>query len=123
MSEQSTMPDLEELVTRLRAWTQGHDPHVRAAVNLLIWHEYWLRRRDFVRAAVIAAPREAWIRWDAARDFAEAGPRSSTSELAVLNFAIALGSDQYRFNHMGHAHAEAIVTAVREAFGLGRARA
>ena len=28
------------------------DPHVRAAVELLIWRETWLRRKDFTDSAV-----------------------------------------------------------------------
>jgi hypothetical protein len=27
------------LIAGLRAWTRGHDPHVRAAVELLIEHD------------------------------------------------------------------------------------
>jgi hypothetical protein len=46
------MSDYDDLVAGLRAWTKDHDAHVRAAVDLLIWKESWLRRASFVRACV-----------------------------------------------------------------------
>ena len=52
-----------------------HDPHVRAAVELLIEHEIWIRRADFRRACIDAARREAWIDWRKAREFVDSGSR------------------------------------------------
>ena len=49
------MSDFDALVVRLRRWTHNHDPHVRAAVELLIEHETWIRRGDFQRACGRAA--------------------------------------------------------------------
>ena len=115
------MSDFNDLVAGLRAWTKDHDPHVRAAVELLIWHGgggYWLRRADFTTAAVKRSRREAWIDWSAAREFVDAGPRASTSEMAILDLAVALGEDRYRLNIMGAAHSQAIADAVRQAVGL-----
>jgi hypothetical protein len=117
------MPDATEaLILGLRAWTKDHDPHVRAAVELLIWHGgggYWLRRADFTTAAVKRRGREAWIDWEAAREFVDAGAVASTSEMAILDLAVALGENRYRLSIMGHAHSRAIANAVTAAVGLG----
>ena len=43
------MTDFDTLVRLLRRWTHNHDPHIRAAVELLIEHETWIRRADFQR--------------------------------------------------------------------------
>ena len=40
------------IIAGLRTWTREHDPHVRAAVELLIEHDSWLRRADFTPACV-----------------------------------------------------------------------
>lgn len=116
------MPDTTDaLVKGLRAWTREHDAHVRAAVELLIWHGgggFWLRRQDFVKAAVVRRRGEAWIDWDAAREFVDAGVRASSSEAAILDLAVALGENRYRLSIMGSAHSKAIADAVRQAVGL-----
>jgi hypothetical protein len=125
------MPDdTETLIAGLRAWTREHDSHVRAAVELLIWHGgsgywlrradggYWLRRADFTSAAVHRGRHEATIDWDAAREFVDQGPRASTSEMAVLDLAVALGENRYRLSIMDSANSQAIVDAVRQAVGL-----
>jgi hypothetical protein len=116
------VPDATEtLVKGLRAWTRHHDSHVRAAVELLIWHGdgFWLRRRDFTDTfgCVTRGRGEAWIDWRAARAFADAGGKASTSEMAILDLAVALGEDRYRLNIMGHAHSKAIARAVAQAVG------
>ena len=110
----------ETLIKYLRAWTRDHDPHVRAAVELLIWHGdgFWLRRHDFVTAAVVQRRGEAWIDWDAARGFVDVGTRASSSEAAILDLAVALGENRYRLSIMGAAHSRAIADAVRQAVGL-----
>jgi hypothetical protein len=111
--------DQDKLVAALRAWTKDHDANVRAAVELLIWHGYWLRRADFTSACVHRAGREFWIGWREAREFVDAGPRASTSELAILDLAVALGEDRFRLGIMGHAHRRSIASAVMAACGLG----
>ena len=82
------------IIAGLRAWTRGHDPHVRAAVELLIEHDVWLRRADFTRACVRSCNGQAWIDWQAARVFADAGAVASTSEMAILDLAVALGENR-----------------------------
>lgn len=111
---------LEALITRLRAWTRYHDPHVRAAVGLLIEHESWLRRQDFIRACVRRRGNQAWIDWDDARRFCAAGGRASTSEMAILDLAVALGENRYRLSILGQANSRLIAAAVATAVGVDR---
>ena len=116
------MPDeTEALIAGLRRWTREHDAHVRAAAELLIWHEYWLRRRDFGHAAIEYYPRDRMhvIDWRQAREFCDSQPGGSTSELAILDLAVALGENRYRLSIMGSAHSRAIADAVAAAVGLG----
>lgn len=117
------MPDnYEVLVAGLRAWTANHDPHVRAAVELLIWHEHWLLRPGFLGACVIEDTDDgtSWINWGNARGFVDHNPRGSTSELAILDLAVALGENRYRLSIMGNAHSRAIADAVAVACGFDR---
>jgi hypothetical protein len=117
------MSDFDTTVRALRSWTRNHDPHVRAAVELLIWHEHWIRRQDFQRACMhddTAIDGSAWIHWRQAREFVDSGPRGSSSELAVLDLAVALGENRYRLSIMGAAHSSAIVQAVARALGEDR---
>jgi hypothetical protein len=90
------MSDFDTLVRLLRRWTHSHDPHVRAAVELLIEHETWIRRGDFQRACVERDGREAWINWRQAREFVDSGSVAYTSEMAVLDLAVAIGESQPR---------------------------
>jgi hypothetical protein len=105
------------LAAALRTWTRHHDPHVRAAVGLLIEHDFWLRRPDFTGACLHRDRGQAWIDWQAARAFADAGPGASTSQLAILDLAVALGENRYRLSIMGAANSRAIATAVARAVG------
>lgn len=114
------MPDFNTLVGALRRWTHNHDPHVRAAVELLIEHETWIRRADFQRACVERDSHEAWINWRKAREFVDSGSVASTSEMAVLDLAVALGENRYRFSIMGPANSRMIVQAVARALGEDR---
>lgn len=111
------MSDFDTVVVRLRRWTHDHDPHVREAVELLIWHETWIRRTDFQRACIELGGREAYIDWRKAREFTDAGARASTSEMAILDLAVALGENRFRFSIMGRAHSRMIATAVARALG------
>jgi hypothetical protein len=114
------MSDFDTLARLLRRWTHNHDPHVRAAVELLIEHETWIRRAGFQRACIELGSREAWINWRKAREFVNAGSTASTSEMAVLDLAVALGEDRYRFSIMGRANSRMIAQAVARALGEDR---
>jgi hypothetical protein len=114
------MSDFDTLVRLLRRWTHNHDPHVRAAVELLIDHETWIRRADFQRAAMERNAGEAWINWRKAREFVDSGWTASASEMAVLDLAVAIGENRYRFSIMGPANSRMIATAVARALGEDR---
>lgn len=108
------------LAIGLRAWIAGHDLYVRAAVELLIRHGVWLRRDEFVEACVrTPSDGSCWIDWRAAREAFDAGElrRASSTEVALLDFAIALGEDRYRFNHMGEANTRLLLAATAHALG------
>lgn len=114
------MSDATALAAGLRAWTRDHDLHVRAAVELLIDHGFWLRRADFIRSCVRRDRAESWIDWAAARQFYDSGPGGSTSELAILDLAVALGENRYRLSVMGAVHSLWIAKAVARAVGVER---
>src|SRR5690242_11687182 len=108
------------LAAGLRVWTRGHERHVWAAVELLVAHGVWLDRPDFrARCVRRAATAEYgldwfWIDWRAARAVFDADgftPASST-ELAVLDLAIALAEDRYRLSRMDLTDGRLISAAV-----------
>jgi hypothetical protein len=114
------MNDFGTLVRLLRRWTHDHDPHVRAAVELLIEHETWIRRAGFQRACIQVDGREAWINWRQACEFVDSGSVAATSEMAVLDLAVALGENRYTFSIMGPSNSRMIAQAVARALGEDR---
>lgn len=114
-----TDADFVRLSDALRRWADG-DTINTAAVELLIWHEYWLRRPGFKKASISHYPRDriASIRWDQAREFHDSGPTASTSQMAVLDLAVAIGENRYRLSSFGHAHRRAVAQAFAAAVGL-----
>lgn len=110
------------VVAGLHRCIDGHNPHVQAAVWLLLAHEVWPRRGEFLRACVHRAPDGGWwIDFTAARTAFENGAftEASSTERAVLDLAIALGTDRFAFRAMGPGNARAIATAVAHAVGAG----
>jgi hypothetical protein len=114
------MPDFDTTAHALRRWAAQMDASDRAAVDLLAWHEYWLRRQSFTAAAVESRGVHLAIDWTAARAYFDSGPGGSTSELAILDLAVTLAEDRFRFRIMGAAHSKAIVRAVAQALGEDR---
>ena len=105
----------------LRLWVDGHNPTVRAAVELLIRHGVWLRRVDLHAAALYRDPDGSyWIDWTALRREFDAGhlDHSTVKDLAVLDLALALATDRYRLSAMGTGNARLIADAVTAALGL-----
>lgn len=105
------------LVEDLKKWAETSDPHVRAAVKLLIEHEDWIRNPRFVSAAVHFATDGAYIVWRKAREAFDDGAFNvhSTSQLAVLDLAIILGENRFKLNLMGEYHARVMAAAFVEA--------
>jgi hypothetical protein len=119
------MPDLDTIAAGLREQTVGR-PHQQAAVELLIWHESWLRRATFRQACLVQRGGVWTIDWTRARAFADhvsdgglGAPRASTSEAAILDLAVALGEDRFRLTNFGHAHRRSAAMAFWAACGLG----
>jgi hypothetical protein len=116
-------PTHAEVVRGLRAWTKEHDLHVRAAVELLVEHDVWLHRDEF-RQTCLERTSEGgwWIAWYSAREAFDAGGLrcASSTEVAVLEFAIALGTDRFRFSRMGAASTRLLMDAVASALGVTR---
>jgi hypothetical protein len=98
---------------RLRRWARTSDSHVYAAVELLISHDVWLRRADFLTTALRVHRTTAWITWTAARAAFDAGrfDAASSTERAVLDLAIALGQDRYRLSRTDTSNAAAVAVA------------
>lgn len=117
----------EDLAARLRGWARGRTPHEQAAVELLIWHETWLRRPDFKGACITqrAAGLVARIDWEDAREFVGNGffalgepvVPASSSQRRLLDFAVALGEDTFGLAHMGHVHRWHMASAFAAACG------
>jgi hypothetical protein len=114
------MSDFDTTAHALRRWAAQMDASDRAAVDLLAWHGYWLRRADFAKAAIEKRGVHLAIDWTAARAYSDSGPGGSTSEVAVLDLAVTLAEDRFRFRIMGAAHSKAIVRAVAQALGEDR---
>jgi hypothetical protein len=105
----------EDLVAGLRARTDLPEL-AAAAVGLLVWHESWLRRPDFRRACAITSP--AGIHWDAAREFYDSNPHgASTSQMIVLEVALAIVEDQHNFRHLGVVHRYRVAEVFAAALG------
>lgn len=108
----------DKLTAGLRKWTRDHDPHVRAAVELLIADGFWIGREDFVQAAVQEDGRgTAWIAWDLAGSFGRRAGASS-SQKALLALAVSIGADRYRLSRMDDRQAGLAVTALATASGM-----
>ena len=88
----------DELAPMLRAWAGGLHT-IEAAVKLLIQHDIWLRRQDFLFTLVDAVV-DGWgpegvvvpmasIDWDRVETFLDAVP-ASRSEISILRLAASL---------------------------------
>lgn len=112
------MPEItpEDRAAGLRAWAGSWDSNVRAAVELLCWHEGWLLRASFLEACVTQpGPRVLAIDWRKAQRFATRA-RASSSERAVLDAAVMLAlREESWLRFRGDAHARAVVTAIAAA--------
>lgn len=114
------MTSLNDLVDQLLTWSDGQDPHVQAAVELLIEHGRWIADRGFRDACITVDDGIAWIDWDGARTAYDAGRfgAASGSEKAVLDFAISLGEDRYRFDRLDSNNTRLALTAAARALGV-----
>jgi hypothetical protein len=107
------MTDFDATAAGLRAWAAG-SRNDEAAVELLIWHETWLRRYAFTRRAINGA---GGIDWAVARQFLKNRPDGTSSEIAVLNLAVALGEDAFGISGLGLRHQRKAAEAFAYACG------
>ncbi|MEV0196100.1 hypothetical protein [Nonomuraea sp. NPDC050691] len=91
-----TRPYLPRLIEAARAWARG-SYSTEAAVELLIQHDVWLRRSDFLRMGIEYAPAHysgtsyAVFRWDTLHSGLINGLLPCcNSEAAVLRLALSL---------------------------------
>lgn len=114
------MTSLNDLVDQLLTWADGQDPHVQAAVELLIEHGRWIADRGFRDACINVGDGIAWIDWHAARAAYDAGHfgAASGSEKAVLDFAISLGEDRYQFDRLDSNNTHLALAAAAKALGI-----
>jgi hypothetical protein len=111
------MPDFEELAAGLRRGAANRDDRERAAVELLAWHETFLRRRDFFEAAVGIRGDAYYVSWDRARRFAEHGAGVSSSQRTVLELAAWIASDPLGLSRLGYMHTYKAAEALASALG------
>lgn len=113
------MTDTAPTIAGLRAWTRDHDPHVRAAVELLIDHDdaLWLRRTDFVDRFVADSGGHTVILFDILADALVAGdaPGGAETETGVLRLAADLGTDRWRLSRMSDATVHHVRVAIATA--------
>jgi hypothetical protein len=91
-----SLPTAQSLAQKLVLRLASADRHVAAAVDMFIEHEYWLTNPQFVEHCVhLADDGGAYIQWgEALRLYNEAAfAYSSTTGAAVLDLAIALGTE------------------------------
>jgi hypothetical protein len=109
--------DFDSLTAGLRRGAAGRDDRERAAVELLIWHAAFLRRRDFFEAAVGIQGDAYYVSWDRVRRFAEHAAGVSTSQRTVLELAAWIASDPLGLSRLGHVHAYKAAEALAAALG------
>ena len=113
------MPDFETIASGLRAWAAG-DQIETASVELLIWHGTWLRRGDLIGFGGLEDIGDGMWRphWGFALEFITSSPLCSSSELAILKLAIAIGMNEFRLSGLDISHKRAAAEAFAAACGL-----
>lgn len=106
-----------DLYEVLRTTYADHENYRKAALELLIWHDYWLKNKTFSELAILEKGENVYISWPQLEESFNNGQfdYASTSQRAVLALAIDLALDRYRFAIMGDAHRAAILEAFTKA--------
>ena len=112
------MPDSGKLAAALRATLPHVDAPERAATELILFNDFWVRRADFTRECVRTSGRLTVIAWSKTGAFIARNPRCSSSELAVLQLADFIAVDPFRLSNFGNAHRQAAVNAFAAALGV-----
>lgn len=124
-----TTHDYDALVAEVRETARNTGPHALAGAEALIWTDHWLRRADFVKAAIRRnAGGQRYIAWGPARDAFDScaynsdtepmlGPANSTA-MTILDAAITAGERRFNTSNLGTAHAEAFATIFASMVGF-----
>lgn len=121
--------DYDALVAEVREQARISGPHALAGAEALIWTDHWLRRSDFIKAAVRQnAGGQRYIAWSAARNaydscswHADAEPAlapASSSAMTLLDAAITAGERRFNTSNLGAEHAKAFATIFASMVGL-----
>ncbi len=111
------MPDFDELSAGLRRDAADRGNREQAAVDLIIWHETFLRRPDFFAAAVGVRGGAYYVSWDRARRFAEHAAGVSSSQRTVLELAAWIATDPLGLSRLGYMHTYKAAEALAAALG------
>lgn len=115
------MSAYEELLAGLREWTSTHDAPVHAAVELLIEHDSWLRRADFIRSCVRVEHGMTRIVWTTAGEMLKSAElTASSSALVVLDVAVLLAQDGLGLTRLDRTTRASVVRAVTDALAVRR---
>ncbi|MEC3977873.1 hypothetical protein [Amycolatopsis sp. H20-H5] len=113
---------MKSLPDALTEWAASLDDGNRAAVRLLIEHDFWLHRKDFLEPCVhVDRHGMAWVSWPTAGELLERAEFDvPDSALALLDFAICLAEDAFRLSRLEPANRALVVGAVIVAVGGDR---
>lgn len=124
-----TTNDYDALVTEVREAARNTGPHALAGAEALIWTDHWLRRTDFIKAAIRQnVGGQRYISWSAARDAFDscqwdsgtepALEPASSSAMTILDAAITAGEKRFNTSNLGDEHAKAFAAIFASMVGL-----
>lgn len=119
------MSDTEAAAVRAEIirWAEGKGGAERNAALLLVRHDEWLHRPDFLAACtrVLRLPSETrrMIRWTEVRTFAYRSPAGPSTHTGILRLAADLATDDYRLTRLGAQDRNLVLDAVAGILGLG----
>lgn len=108
-----------EIRESLRDWAATQDAPGRAAFNLLDNHGFWLRNRTFLDYCVSEDEGVYFIVWiDAQEHLYEGRLFGSSSEVAILRFALFLARDPLGLSSLDRVNRDNAVFRFGEALGV-----
>lgn len=111
----------EDLVKSLRKWTATQDAPVRAAVELLIDHDHWLLRKDFIKSCVVTSQGVKRIVWSTVGQMLKGSEFvASSSQLVVLDVAVLLAQDGLGLVRLDRTNRQLVAWAVADSMAVPR---
>lgn len=111
------MTDFGTLTASLRRAAARSGRLDKAALELLISHETWLRRDDFADACIVRTSAGHVIRWPDARGFADDAAAAS-SAITILRTACLLAMDDHGLANLGRENRRLIAQALADGLGV-----